>query len=107
MNKSISESTSDLLYTEEVVHFLRSLLDDVTVFVAWQIAYANKNNEGLVKSRLPHYQSKRRSYDDALTALYAQGHIRYDGNATMKPIYLTDRGLQLLNVLKKERENAE
>lgn len=94
----------EYLYQVETLIFLKSLLDDFTINLLKGIIKFNKNNNrGLILRRLDDYDNQRRKYDCAVAALSAQGLIQRSHDATMKPISVTERGLQMAQLLLEEK----
>lgn len=97
----------DVLYTEEQLRFLRKKLDDFTIEMFRKVIQENRNQRGLVKTRLEKYQSLRKKYDNSFLILEAQGFIEKKEDGTMTPYYITTRGRQLVKLLKDEKQKRE
>lgn len=91
-----------LEYEDNVLLFLRKKLDSFAVDVLRMIRNEHKK-DGLNKTSIDNYAEHRKRYDAAILVLEGQGFIENRPVGTSKPYFLTVRGLQLIQLLIKER----
>lgn len=98
----------DFEYDKETLRFLRSLLDEHAIEVFREVIRHQKNNGyGLQKTKLDQYRKFRFKYDLSISQLEAQGFIEAKDIATTKPYIVTTRGLQLVALLKQEKQSID
>ncbi|MEH6945415.1 hypothetical protein [Bacillus sp. JJ722] len=95
---------NDITYSNEVLQFLRSKLDDFTIDCFREVVKHHKNG-GLTKTSLNVYTNQRKKHEAAFLILESQGFIEVKMDGLKKPYFLTPRGLQLVNYLQKEARN--
>lgn len=89
-------------YDEDTLRFLRKKLDEFTIELFRLVIKTNASHEGLVKTRLDNYQTMRKRYDASFLILEAQGFIEKREVGPSTPYYVTNRGRQLITLLKQE-----
>lgn len=99
-----SITSNDWEYPQYILNFLRSKLDDFTVECFKLVVRHNKHG-GVVKSKtLEDYFNKRFIYERAFASLEAQGFIEAKELGNMKPYFVTNKGIQLAVLIKREME---
>lgn len=93
-----------LTFDELTLKFFRNRLDDFSISIFRQVFNENKNDLGLIKTRLPNYLSKRKSYDAAFLTLEAMGFIEKNEDGARTPYFITSRGIQLAQLLSNEKK---
>lgn len=97
-----SNNLNDLEYRTDVLLFLRSKLDEFTIECFKKVARQHNQN-GLIKSKMiEDYFKKRYIYERAFNFLEAQGFIEIKELGNMKPYFITTRGMQLAELIRKE-----
>ena len=94
----------ELEYDLHTLRFLRKKLDHFAIDVFRMVVNANRLHTGLIKTRIPDYQSMRKKYDAAFITLEAQGFIDKKEDGTATPYYVTKRGQQLGTLLSEEKK---
>lgn len=92
-----------LQYEYNVLLFLRKKLDSFAIDCFRKIVNQH-NKEGLNKTKLDDYVEHRKRYDASFLTLEVQGFVEKRSNGISKPYFLTTRGLQLVHLLKEEKE---
>lgn len=100
-NSLTTSENPELEYSEEVLLFFSSMLDDFTINIFKETLKSNKNHQGLSKTRIPGYITSRKRYDAAFLTLEKQGFIEKIIDGTKSPYFTTVRGRQLVQVLKQ------
>jgi predicted transcriptional regulator len=104
--ESSTIKTFDTLeYRTDVLLFLRSKLDEFAIDCFKMVARQHNHN-GLIKSKMiEDYSKKRYIYERAFNFLEAQGFIEIKELGNMKPYFITSRGRQLAELIKRESTN--
>lgn len=100
------ELEQKLEYPKDVLMYLKNKLDASTIHCFKLVVEASNDSEnfgiGLLRTKIPDFNEKRRTYDLGFTILEAQGFIRTEKIGTFRPSLLTVRGKQLYSLLKEE-----
>ncbi|GGI18035.1 hypothetical protein [Gottfriedia solisilvae] len=99
-----NHNSNPLTFDETTLRFFRDRLDDFSINIFRQVFHENKNDLGLIKTRLPNYLSRRKSYDAAFLTLEAIGFIEKNEDGARTPYFLTVRGIQLAQLLSNEKK---
>lgn len=97
------ELEKNLLFSDETLHYFRSKLDEGTL-KCFQLVADSPGPYGLLRTKIPDFNKNRRVYDLGFTILEAQGFILAEEFGNMRPYFLTVRGQQLNELLRKEKE---
>lgn len=85
----------ELIYTDEVLLYLKNKLDEGALHCFKLVADANDTPYGLLRTKLPDFKGNRRKYDLGFTILEAQGFVHSRPIGNMRPYFLSVRGKQL------------
>lgn len=96
----------ELLYSDDVLLYFRSKLDEGILKCFHMIAEAS-GPFGLLRTKIPDFNKNRRQYDMGFTILEAQGFIYAEEFGNTRPYFLTIRGKQLQELLKKEEKKLK
>lgn len=102
IEKVSSNKTNPHEFDQHTLKFFRERLDEFTLEIFKQVFISNQNDLGLIKTRLPNYINKRKSYDAAFLILESIGFIEKSEDGARTPYYTTVRGVQLAQLLTNE-----
>ncbi|MCM3402982.1 hypothetical protein [Cytobacillus oceanisediminis] len=99
----MENNTEEIIYSPEVLDFLRNKLDDAAIGCLESVA-KTKGELGLLKTKVPEFKTKRRAIETAFAVLEAQGFVETRQLGNMRPYFLTVRGEQLIDLINNEKE---
>lgn len=94
----------ELVYSDELLHYFRSKIDEGTLKCFRMVAEAT-GPFGLLRTKIPDFNKNRRVYDIGFVILEAQGFIYTEVFGNTRPYFLTVRGKQLYKLIEQE-ENS-